>query len=392
MIFNSNDLNSSEKQIVIFSLGADELGADIMNVKEIVKISEITPVPNAPDYIEGVCNLRGRVLPIIDGRTKLHMDKKEQDEKSRVLVAYINGKLIGMIVDKVSEVIRVSPSDIELPPTTIKNSNVDGIVKLNNGKRLIMLIDMLVLLGIDEIEELGDLSHHLPNTIGNAALDITTIEQKEKIQEEQFVSFLLGKEEYALNIMQVKEIIIVPDIVKVPNCENYVDGVISFRNRVIPIFDMRKYFCMPEIEANDNTRIIVVAIGKIIAGIMVDKVLEVIRVTKDIIQPPPPIFNNTAKDQLKGIAKLNNGTRLILLLDTSKIMVTDKIRNIEGIEIEDDEEKNTSIEKQLIDEEQVVTFKLNSEEYAVKITDVQEINKMTQITKVPLAPSFFLRE
>ena len=82
MSFEGNASSLTERQLVTFHLGDDEFGADIMNVKEIVRISEITKVPNAPSYIEGVCNLRGNVLPIIDGRSRFGMVKKENDERN----------------------------------------------------------------------------------------------------------------------------------------------------------------------------------------------------------------------------------------------------------------------------------------------------------------------
>jgi len=105
------DLNNTsviERQLVTFLLGEDEFGADIMDVKEIIRVPSITKVPNAPGYIEGACNLRGNILPVIDGRTRFNMERKIKDENSRILVIDIGGKATGVVVDKVSEVMRGS--------------------------------------------------------------------------------------------------------------------------------------------------------------------------------------------------------------------------------------------------------------------------------------------
>jgi Chemotaxis signal transduction protein len=386
MVSAEKNAGFHECQLVTFHLGDDEFGADVIHVKEIVRVPEITRVPNALSYIEGACNLRGHVLPIIDGRARFNMEKKEKNENNRVLVIDVNGKATGIIVDRVSEVIRVNASDIEEPPQIVKNANADyvnGIVKLDNGNRLIMMLDIVKAVSGDgetrtqtmEKDISGDRFPKNSNaSSSNAAVD------------EQLVSFLLGKEEYAIGIMQVKEIIRVPDIMKVPNCEAYVDGVVSIRNRLLPLINLRTYFGMEPKAITDQTRVLVVDMGGFTAGMIVDKVSEVIRVPADMILPPPR-FSAQSGEQLKGVAKLNGGKRLIMLLDSSKIMSADAYRMISGLnDAPQESEGGKSTEKQITDEEQLVAFKIDNEEYGIKIKDVQEINRMTEITKVPRAP------
>lgn len=381
-----NNLSLTERQLVTFHLGNDEFGADIMNIKEIVRVSEITKVPNAPLYVEGVCNLRGNVLPIIDGRARFNMEKKDKDENSRVIVIDINGKATGVIVDRVSEVMRINSSEIEATPTIMRNETMDylsGVIKLDGGKRLIMLLDLLKVLNVEEIQNI-DVSD-----FDNVTEKINAFEEKEKINEEQLVTFMIDKEEYAINIMQVKEIIRVVDIVKIPNTEDYIEGVVSIRNNLLPIINLRRYFGLELAEETDQTRILIVDMGAITCGIMVDKVSEVKRVGESVIEPPPNVFFNTEGEQLKGVAKLDGGKRLILILDTTKLISLEKLRNIGSLEDSKNEGNSfKTIEKQLLDEEQLVTFKLGLEEYAIKINYVQEITRMTDVTRIPRAPYF----
>lgn len=378
-----NNLSLTERQLVTFHLGNDEFGADIMNVKEIVRVSEITKVPNVPLYVEGVCNLRGNVLPIIDGRTRFNMEKKDKDENSRVLVIDINGRATGVIVDRVSEVMRINSSEIEATPSIMRTENMDylsGVLKLDNGNRIILLLDLLKVLNAPEVQniDLKDFSTDLER--------IDNFIEKEIINEEQLVSFMVDKEEYAINIMQVKEIIRVIDIVKVPSTEDYIEGVVSIRNNLLPIINLRKYFGLEVAEINDHTRILIVDMGKITCGIMVDKVSEVKRVQESIIQPPPSIFSNE-EEPLKGVAKLDGGKRLIMILEPTKLISLERLEKIAELE-ENKEENFKTIEKQLLDEEQLVTFKIDREEYAIKINSVQEITRMTEITRIPRAPYF----
>lgn len=383
-----NNTSFTERQLVTFLLGEDEFGADIMDVKEIIRVPDITKVPNAPGYVEGACNLRGNVLPIIDGRIRFNLERKKKDENSRVLVIDVDGRATGVVVDKVSEVMRVNTADIEDPPQIVKNVDSDylnGVVKLDNGNRLVMLLDVVKALSVNSTVR-DRVNVHDESSQKNSTMVNST--SAESIDEEQLVSFLLDKEEYAIGIMKVKEIIRVPQIVNVPNCEAYIEGVVSIRNHLLPIINLRTYFGMGHLDINDHTRILVVDMGNFTAGIMVDKISEVLRVPSSIIQPPPK-FSTQSGEQLKGVAKLNNGKRMILMLEPSKLISADEINAISGTDgtyEQDADEK--SIARQLLDEEQLVTFKIDMEEYGVKIANVQEINRMTEVTKIPRAPYY----
>jgi len=375
-----------ERQLVTFLLGDDEFGTDIMDVKEIIRVPDITNIPNAPSFVEGACNLRGDVLPIIDGRNRFNLERKMKDENSRILVIDVEGKATGIVVDKVSEVLRINVADIEAPPQIVKNvdSNyLNGIVKLDNGSRLIMLMDVVSALSIHNSDKKKNSGNE--NLHKNSKSNITNTES---VEEEQLVSFLLDQEEYAIGIMKVKEIIRVPQIVKVPNSGNYIEGVISLRNDLLPIINLRTYFGMPRLEINDHTRILVVDMGNATAGIMVDKISEVLRVKSSIIQPPPK-FSSQSGEQLKGVAKLNHGKRMILILEPSKIISAEEILEISGSgETHEQSSDEKTIARKMLDEERLVTFKIGLEEYGVKIANVLEIDRMTEITKIPRAPYY----
>lgn len=380
-------MNHAERQLVTFHLEQDEFGVDIRNVREIVRVPEIKRVPNAPDYIEGVCNLRGQVLPIIDGRTRLNLARKEQDVNNRVLVIDANGKAIGVIVDRVSEVLSVSALDIEEPPRIVKNVSADylqGVVKLDGGNRLIMLLDILRVVDADR----SALQFHEQLKADEpVSLDAET-SAADAGDDDQLVSFLLGHEEYAITIGRVKEIIRVPEIMKVPNCEAYVEGVVSIRNYLLPIINLRTYFGMEYQEMTDQTRIVVVDMGDFTAGIMVDKVLEVLRIRADVIQPLPK-FSMQAGEQLTGVAKLNGGKRLIILFEPKNMLSADQYKIISGSkEAAAQYGEDKSVERQALDEEHLVTFRIDAEEYGIKIREVQEINRLTEVTKIPRAPHY----
>ena len=138
-------LASSEDllQLVTFTLGSEEYAVDILKVQEINRMSEIAKVPNAPPFVEGVINLRGRVIPVVNLRQRFGLSGKEKDEKSRIVIMDIQGITIGVMVDTVSEVLRIPSSTVEdAPPMSseIGTEFIRGIAKLDD--RLIILIDM----------------------------------------------------------------------------------------------------------------------------------------------------------------------------------------------------------------------------------------------------------
>ncbi len=143
--------------------------------------------------------------------------------------------------------------------------------------------------------------------------------------ENQFVIFKLGEEHYGVNIVTVESIIKVQEITKMPHVPDFVEGITNLRGVVIPVIDLRKRFKLPQAAETKDTRIIVVEMNGVMAGMVVDAVTEVVRVPEDNIEPPSPMVSSVDTAFITGIAKVD--TRLIILLDLSKILtVTEKER------------------------------------------------------------------
>jgi len=140
-----------EKQLVIFELGEEHFGIDIAAVEGIVKLQEITPVPHAPSYVEGVTNLRGAVLAVMDLKKRFGMDAGERTRDTRIVVAMMGTLKVGMVVDAVSEVLRIDDSVIEPTPpmiTTVDSAFITGIAKIDT--RLVILLDLGKVLSAEE--------------------------------------------------------------------------------------------------------------------------------------------------------------------------------------------------------------------------------------------------
>ena len=142
-------------QLVTFHVGDEEFGVDILAVREINRMMEITRVPHAPEFVEGVINLRGQVIPVVDLRTRFQLDAVEHDKNTRIVVVELSEKVVGFLVDSVSEVLRNPRELIEPPPPivgSIDSEYIQGVIKLDD--RLLILLDLQKLLSGGEAREL----------------------------------------------------------------------------------------------------------------------------------------------------------------------------------------------------------------------------------------------
>ncbi len=125
-------------QVVGFRIGNETFGVRIGSVREIVRVPEITAVPSAPETVEGVINLRGKIIPVMDLRKRFGQSDIQPDKKNRILVVELENKLVGLIVNAASEVLKIAPSEIEAPGNLFaegESSYITGVGKLKNAHR-----------------------------------------------------------------------------------------------------------------------------------------------------------------------------------------------------------------------------------------------------------------
>ncbi|MGH9644765.1 MAG: chemotaxis protein CheW [Terriglobales bacterium] len=147
--------SSRETQIVGFQVGRETYGIPIMALHEIVRVPEITAVPDAPAHLEGVINLRGKIVSVIDLRKRFKQPATALTRHSRILVVEHRGRLVGMIVDAASEVLKIGESEIETAPAMMKEGGLDCVTGLGKyQKRLIILLD------IDKVLTAGEAPKH----------------------------------------------------------------------------------------------------------------------------------------------------------------------------------------------------------------------------------------
>ncbi|MEF3254659.1 MAG: chemotaxis protein CheW [Deferribacterales bacterium] len=143
------------QQYVTFNLDSEKYAMDIMFIEEIIRVTEITEVPRAPEFIEGIINIRGKVIPVVDLKKKLGLGSISQDNNTRIIITNIRNKKVGFLVDAVNEVIRIDSSEIEPTPAvtmTLDSSYIVGMAKTDKG--MIIIIDIAKIFSAGEENQL----------------------------------------------------------------------------------------------------------------------------------------------------------------------------------------------------------------------------------------------
>jgi len=156
-----DDEDEGLMQLVGFGVANEKFGVDILMVQEILRSAEVTSVPNSPEFVEGVLNLRGNIVPVIDLRKRLNLyDEETSQKKSWVLILNIDNRVVGFIVDHVTEVLKIEEDSIETAPDIIvaglESQYIQGVCKIDDG--LIIILDFDLVLFNEEQKVLGEMS------------------------------------------------------------------------------------------------------------------------------------------------------------------------------------------------------------------------------------------
>jgi purine-binding chemotaxis protein CheW len=503
-----------ETQLVTFILKDEEFGFDIMSVQEIIRPPKLSKVPRTPDYVQGIANLRGVVLPIIDIRPRFGMEHAEDTDSTRVLVIDVAGVKMGLRVDRVKQVTSVLRSDMEEPPAALRGSSTEylnGVVKLDSGARIIMALNAAKVcdLKMDGARTAATSSSGATSALESEKKRLSTETEHAGVDDlQQLVSFRVAQEEFAFPMERVREILRVQSPTRVPDAPEHVLGVLTVRGQLLPIIDLRRQLHLESMadeyiaksgavrqafenwitalrsrtadakhewtiapsenfrawvaefssssqvlmdaiarlrtlgeklaraakqgqlcEANgdatgakscfddmtavaveltsmlsgfeqqiaaniqDDQRIVVVDGGGMLLGLVVDHVNEVLQISKKFVDPPPAIAAGEGRD-LSGIARLDEGKRLLLLLDPTQILKRENLQrlcNSTGEQLAQQVGHQKAGNEGSVaanDEVQLVTFTLGEEEFGIPIAQIQEIDRLSKITRVPKAADY----
>ena len=383
------------RQYVTFYVQDGIFAVPLAEVQEIIRMPSVVQVPLSPSSLEGLANLRGAVMSITSLRRIFRFPDLAHDDSTRVVV--INqGVPVGLVVDRMAAVVTAEPDQIESTNSIQSTINTDllrGMIKGGDGKPMIMILDPMSLID----GEFGGIGKR-PAAGGVQQAAVTSHKEAETSDELQLVSFEVAHQEYALPIESVQEIVQVPErINRIPKVDSHVLGVVTLRNRLLPLVSLREMFALERAPLDERNKIVVVPLpDQTSVGIVMDMVKEVLRVNRNLLDPVPSLLKRGKADgEITGICRLEGGKRLVSVLSADALFHNETVRRAIGAvgEIAGEEDEMSShgnhAQGVLDEEEQFVVFRLANEEYGAPIGSVQEIVRVPdQLTRLPKAPSF----
>ncbi|WP_165678128.1 chemotaxis protein CheW [Metapseudomonas otitidis] len=388
----TTDALSDTRQYVTFLVNGEAFAVDMSPVQEIIRLPEAVRVPLSPRSLLGLANLRGRVLPIISLRRIFGFDELEHDDSTRAVVIDI-GQPLGFVVDRVASVLNVEPSqidDVTEIRSTVDSELLTGILKGVGGYQMIMVLDFERLIA-REFAEIAAIARN-----GSALLDGTPAalgdEEDDDVHELQLVSFAVVGQEYAIEISSVQEIVQVPEhVVHVPRAQAHVLGLMTLRERLLPLVSLRSLFSLPNRELDEGSRVVVIGVGNAAVGLVTDSVSEVLRVPFELVEQMPELLaRDPSLDDIRQICRLNQGKRIVSIISAEQMFSHGGVKDaLESVSDMSDRDTHAEEDVESDDDEQVVIFQLADGEFGVPIDSVQEIVRIPEtLTHVPKAPDF----
>lgn len=400
-----DDSAGHENQFVTFALAGEMFAVPMGPVQEIIRVPEVARLPLAPATLDGLANLRGRVLPIINLRRLFACDERDNDDATRAVVINL-GQPLGFVVDRVASVVSVEPDQIE-PASSIGSvmaaDFLTGVIRQESeqGHQLLLVLDFAKLVE-HEFSQVAQAAAHRVQNLGDVDSHADRTDDEDTSGEElRLVSFSVAEQEYAVDIAHVQEIVQLPEqITALPHAAGHVLGVISLRQRLLPLVSLRSLFQLPGVTAAEQHRIVVIALpGGAQVGLVTDAVKEVLSVPRALAEPMPALLaRDEALQEFAGICRLEDGKRLVSIIDTRHLLGVTDLQDVlteaqlrpthdEDDDMHDARQFNGSPRDD--DDAQVVIFRLGAEEFAVPIMSVQEIVRVPDtLTRVPRTPRF----
>lgn len=298
-----------------FEIAGQEFALPLASVQEVLAVpATLAVVPRTDDAMLGAITLRGRLLPLVSLATLLGFGANSAGSSARIVVAAIGGVRVGLVVNSLRDIVRATADQIDPVPLVLtrgkQEAQIQSICRLEGGRGLMSILSTDHLFESSLAERLVAEKDYEEELMEDGAAPAAT---------EQFVIFKLGDEDYGLPIACVTEVVASPDkLTKLPKAPTFVEGVMNLRGQIIPVIDQRRRFESATV-SDRKSRIVVVRLGKTLAGFVVDGVSEVLSVSADQLRTSPELTSKRSK-VIERIANLDREGRMILLIDPQELL------------------------------------------------------------------------
>lgn len=385
---------------VTFEMQGEMYALEMERVQEIIRMPALVRVPLGPPALEGLANLRGRVLPVVSLRRCCALPDTEHEESTRVVVVEAGGATIGLVVDRVAAVISVEPDQVESGQaiqSTVRSDLLAAVIKVSDG-RMTTVLDVQHLV-TSEFALLARHAASMAKTAGLVGAAVTDSVEEESADTLELVSFAVDGQEYALPIDRVQEIVQAPErVTAIPNAAGRVLGVMDLRGGLLPVLSLRSVFGLPVQALEPHNRIVVVTLedeGRTsLVGVVMDTVREVLRVPLALVDALPHVISGGGRrTEVQSVCRLEGGNRLVSVLSVDALVDTEVRAAVEeaaaGDKIASIGEENDMADSDRGEDELFVVFRLEGEEYCVDVDAVQEIIRVPEtLVRVPRTLDF----
>jgi purine-binding chemotaxis protein CheW len=369
-----------------FYIGTTEVAINVKAIHEVVNLPEkIIKMPLAPNFLLGVFNLRGLIIPIINLKALLKFEDCEVSSTQKIAIVDHEGAKVGLLFDSTSEILRVSQKDISDFSYSSENSHkvISGAIKLDSGNRILQIIDPFALVCIDNIPQIIDQQ----NKANQGRVHASSQHENRK----KCISFSINEIKMGFEISGIHEIIKVPEIQQSAIQNELCIGMVNLRGQTVPVIDLAVLLGSQQAEDKrklENKRIIVLKIEQELFGLLVDAVESINTYLVSEVMPIPLLSNTRSKIFLGCISFSDIGE--IILLNYQEVLSNKEILEItqghskiysSGFKEEVASKKNSN-------RQAYISFKLDHL-FGVSIKDIREIiNYSDEIISAPGMPSF----
>jgi purine-binding chemotaxis protein CheW len=396
----------NQNQYVTFAVAGEMFAVPMAPVQEIIRMPEVSRLPLSPPALDGLANLRGRVLPIINLRRLLGCPERANEDATRALVIHV-GQPLGFVVDRVASVVTIEPGEVE-PADAIQGivsaHYLTGVIKhprAGGGHDMLLAIDFERLIA-SQFAAIHAARAGVASASTGARPDAASAGDAAD-DDLRLVSFAVAGQEYALDIADVQEIVQLPEHVsELPGAPAHVLGVISLRQRLLPLVSLRALFGLPKLDYAEHHRIVVTTLpGGLNVGLVTDAVKQVLSVPRAQADRVPGLLSaNGQLQEITSICRLDGGRRLVSIIATDKLLrmpaITQALEAARQVGEAGANPGDKSMDAEMNeldnagdDDLQLVIFRLGAEEFGVPITSVHEIVRVPEaLTRVPRTPAF----
>ncbi len=301
-------------RIVTFDLSGENYGFRLDQVREILRYEPPTSVPDAPRFMEGVLQVRGAILPVVNLKDRLGRSGEIDPEKAKILVADYDDFRLGFVADGIREVLDVPLSEVSESPMAVRD---------NEGRQAVSAIvrhdgEIVTVLDRDGLVESG-----LYREMASGDEENMEIEKDAGDDGETLVVFRVCNQPFGLPITRIREINRFTGLSRVPGMPDFVEGALDLRGDIVPVASLRKRLCMDSETDHEGGSILVVELGNSLLGLLVDEVVGVIEIPASRISEPPVSMKElgSARDFVSQVARREvEGERMILILSPESVL------------------------------------------------------------------------